>query len=143
MQRMADMDEKDFVNEVYRRLQILLQKVKAAYDADSNYMYDSLEEWACETELKYLWREFKKPHNLYNLIKILLWLNATNRYGDLKNNDDMDCAMETYRKVSDLTPQDVSNLIEIARNLNPAVESVISEQKNAHSMFRTLVVKFQ
>ncbi len=136
------MDEDKFVTEVYRRLNNLLQKVKAAYDVDSNYLYDAMSH-DCETEYGDLEDELKKEHNLPNLIEILHWLNATNRNGDLINNDDMDCAMETYREESGLTPQDVSKFIEIARNFYSAAESVLAERKNAHSMFRTLVVKFQ
>ena len=69
------MNEQEFVNEVYRRLQALLQKVKHSYEVDARVYYD-LFSHDCEDEYRYLERAYEKPHNLVNLLLILRWLNA-------------------------------------------------------------------
>ena len=133
------MNEQEFVNEVYRRLQALLTKVKDSYEVDARVYYD-LFSHDCEDEYRDLERAYDKPHNLVNLLLILRWLNARYPSGELKNNSNIDCQMREYREESGLTPEVVDNLIVIAGQFSASASA--GEQKHAHSMFRTLVVKY-
>ena len=144
MNVLADMDEQEFVNEVYRRLQALLQKVEHSYDVDAN-AYPEYGTNDCETQFCNLNGELnQKPHNLDNLLVILRWLNARFR-GKLVNNYNLDCEMRTFREESGLTPEVVDNLIVNARQFisqRQQASASASVMGEAHSMFRTLVVKY-
>ena len=141
MNVLADMDEQEFVNEVYRKLQALLQKVENSYKIDAS-AYPEYGTNDCESQFRHLYRELnEKQHNLDNLLVILRWLNARFR-GELVNNYNSDCEMRNFRKKSGLTPEVVDNLIVNAcqfisqRQQASASASVMGE---AHSLFRTLV----
>lgn len=138
------MDETEFVNQVYTRLQALLQKVENSYEVDARVYHDYGTN-DCETEYRHLNRELnQKPHNLDNLLVILRWLNARFR-GELINNYNFDCEMRTFREESGLTPEVVDNLIVNARQFisqRQQASASASVMGEAHSMFRTLVVKY-
>ena len=144
---LADMNEQEFVNEVYRRLEDLRQKVWNNVKAEMDFLMWDPVSADLETQLSTLnrWLSESEPHTVGNLKKILTILSASDQRGnDGYFNKWRKSEIIDYRKSSGLDADDVSTLLSIIDQNFPLPQASANagEQKHAHSMFRTLVVKY-
>ena len=144
---LADMDEQEFVNEVYRRLKDLRQKVFENVQTEMNFLMWDPVTADLQTQLTTLnsWLSESEPRTLGNLKNILTILSASDQRGnDGYFNKWRDSEIIGYRESSGLNAENVSTLLSIIDQNFPLPQASANagEQKHAHSMFRTLVVKY-
>jgi hypothetical protein len=126
------------IDEAYRRLDSLRGEVRESVQADLRMgdispdlitQFNTLNHWLSE------------PRTLDNLNNILTILSAADETVDTHYNEWTELEIKRYREISELDAQHVYALRQNL-SLRPQTSASAGEQKHAHSMFRTLVIKY-